>query len=80
MVSHKMSLITIFGHKQKIKNFIKKFDIFHEKILNSIWILVHIWNQISNFEAKILRKLLINFEKMAIVTKKCYYSNISKAI
>ena len=35
MVSHKMSLITIFGHKHKIKNFIKKFDIlyiFHEKI------------------------------------------------
>ena len=32
MFSHKMSLITIFGHKHKIKNFIKKFDIFHEKI------------------------------------------------
>ena len=32
MVSHKMSLITILGHKHKIKNFIKKFDIFHEKI------------------------------------------------
>ena len=32
MVSHKMSLITIFGHKHKIKNFIKKFDIFHENI------------------------------------------------
>ena len=28
MVSHKMSLITIFGHKHKIKNFIKEFDIF----------------------------------------------------
>ena len=27
MVSHKISLITIFGHKHKIKNFIKKFDI-----------------------------------------------------
>ena len=44
MVSHKMSLITIFGHKHKIKNF------------NGIWILVHIWNQISYFEAKILQK------------------------
>ena len=32
MISHKKSLITIFGHKHKIKNFIKKFDIFHEKI------------------------------------------------
>ena len=28
MVSHKMSLTTIFGHKHIIKNFIKKFDIF----------------------------------------------------
>ena len=28
MISHKKSLITIFGHKHKIKNFIKKFDIF----------------------------------------------------
>ena len=33
MVSHKMSLITIFGHKHEIKNFIKKFDTFHEKFL-----------------------------------------------
>ena len=32
MISHKMSLITSFGHKHKIKNFIKKFDIFHDKI------------------------------------------------
>ena len=32
MISHKKSLITIFGLKHKIKNFIKKFDIFHEKI------------------------------------------------
>ena len=32
MISHKKSLITIFGHKYKIKNFIKKFDIFHKKI------------------------------------------------
>ena len=31
MISHKKSLITIFGHKHKIKNFILKFDIFHEK-------------------------------------------------
>ena len=33
MISHKMSLITIFGHKHEIKNFIKKFDTFHEKFL-----------------------------------------------
>ena len=32
MISHKKSPITIFGHKSKIKNFIRKFDIFHEKI------------------------------------------------
>ena len=31
MISHKKSLITIFGHKHKIKNFILKFEIFHEK-------------------------------------------------
>ena len=31
MISHKKSLITIFGHKHKIKNFIKKFGIFHKK-------------------------------------------------
>ena len=32
MTSHKKSLITIFGHNHEIKKFIKKFDIFHEKI------------------------------------------------
>ena len=32
MISHKKSVITNFGHKHKIKNFIKKIDIFHEKI------------------------------------------------
>ena len=32
MISHKKSQITIFGHKHEIKNFIKKIDIFHEKI------------------------------------------------
>ena len=32
MISHKKSLITIFGHKHKIKNVIIKFVIFHEKI------------------------------------------------
>ena len=53
MISHKKSLITIFGLKHKI---IKKFDIFHEKNSMGIWILVHIWNQIFNFEAKILQK------------------------
>ena len=31
MISHKKSLITIFGHKHKITNFIKKLDIFHQK-------------------------------------------------
>ena len=32
MISHKKSPMTIFGHKHKIKNFIKKFNIFHEKV------------------------------------------------
>ena len=32
MISHKQSLITIFGLKHEIKSFIKIFDIFHEKI------------------------------------------------
>ena len=32
MISHKKSLIKFFGHKHKIKNFIKEFDIFHKKI------------------------------------------------
>ena len=36
MISHKKSLITIFGHKHKIKNFIKKFGIFHKKNFNSL--------------------------------------------
>ena len=36
MISHKKSLITIFGHKYKINNFIKKFDIFHEKFQRSL--------------------------------------------
>ena len=31
MISHKKSLLTIFGHKHEIKNFIKKFYIFREK-------------------------------------------------
>ena len=31
MISHKMSLITIFGHKHKILNFIKNLEIFHKK-------------------------------------------------
>ena len=32
IVSHEMSLITIFGHKQFVQEFQEKFDIFHEKI------------------------------------------------
>ena len=32
MISHKMSLITIFGHKHFRQKFHQKFDIFHEKI------------------------------------------------
>ena len=61
MFSHKMSLRTIFGHKHNIKNFIKKFDNLHEKNFNDICILVHIWNQISNFEAYIISKMIDKF-------------------
>ena len=52
MISHKKSLITIFGHKHKIKNFIKKFDIFHKKFQQPS-ILVYTWNKMANFESKL---------------------------
>ena len=41
MISHKKSLITIFGHKHKIKNFIKKFDFFFFNSLQ-FWFLLGI--------------------------------------
>ena len=59
---HKMSLITIFGHKHFRQKFHQKVDIFHEKIQQSL-ILVHIWNKIANFESKLLLKRRINFEE-----------------
>ena len=34
MISHKKSLRTIFGHNHGIKNFIKKFNIFHKQNFN----------------------------------------------
>ena len=37
MISHKKSLITIFGHNHKIKNLIKKFDIIHKKSVSFIF-------------------------------------------
>ena len=55
MISHKMSLITIFGHKHFKQKFHQKFDIFTKKFQQPL-ILVHIWYQISNFEAKLLQK------------------------
>ena len=55
MISHKRSLRTIFGHKHKIKNFIKKFDNFHKKIQRpSILVLFETKN--ANFEAKLYNK------------------------
>ena len=36
MISHKKSLITIFGHNHEIVIFIKKFDIFHLKISTAV--------------------------------------------
>ena len=46
MISHKKSLIKIFGHE--IKNFIKKFDIFHEEISTAFgfWFIFEILNKI----------------------------------
>ena len=37
MFSHKISLITIFGHKHLMQKFLQKFDILYEKIFNSLW-------------------------------------------
>ena len=54
MISYKKSLITIFGHQYKIKNFIKKFDIFHKKFS----ILVYIWNKMAKFESKLHLKMI----------------------
>ena len=51
MISHKKSLITIFGHKYKIKHFIKNLIFFMKKFKQPL-ILVHIWYEIANFEAK----------------------------
>ena len=50
MISHKKSLITIFGHKHEIKNFSKKFDIFHEKISTAFgfWFIFGIKSLILN--------------------------------
>ena len=56
MISHKKSLITIFGHKQIRQKFHQKFDIFHKKNFQQPLILLHIWYQFSNFEAKLLQK------------------------
>ena len=72
MISHKKSLITIFGHKHFRPKFQQKFDIFHEKVSMAFGF----W---SIFGIKFLilkQKHFKNFEKMVIVTKKCYYSNI----
>ena len=55
MISHKISLITIFGHKYFRLKFHQKFEIFHKKF-KQLLILVHICYEIANFEAKILQK------------------------
>ena len=47
MVSHKMSLITIFGHKHFRQKFHQKFDFFKKKFQQPS-ILVYIWNCIKN--------------------------------
>ena len=57
MILHKKSLITIFGHKHEIENFIKKLDIFDEKIS----IAFGFWYLESNFEAKLHKEWLLNF-------------------
>ena len=53
IILHKKSLITIFGHKHEIKNFIKQFDVFHKKKFQQPSILVYIWKKIANFESKL---------------------------
>ena len=53
MISNKKSLITIFGNKHEIKNFIKENLKFFMKRFNGLWILVYIWNKIANFESKL---------------------------
>ena len=53
MVSHKISLITIFGYKHFRQKFIKNLNFFTKKFQQPL-ILVHIWYQISDFEAKLL--------------------------
>ena len=56
MTSHKMSLITIFGHKLFRQKFHQKFDIFHQNKFQRPLILVHICYEIANFEAKMRNK------------------------
>ena len=50
IISHKKSLITIFGHMHKVKFFIKKFDVFHVKISMpfGFWFIFGIKLQICN--------------------------------
>ena len=48
----KSLILTIFGHKHKIKNFIKKFGIFHKKISTAFDFVLY-WNKIANFESKL---------------------------
>ena len=55
MISHKMSLITIFGHKPFRQKFHQNLTFFKKKFQQPL-ILVHVWFQISNFEAKLPQK------------------------
>ena len=61
MVSNKLSIVTIFGHKNFLSNFINKFEVFHEKKFQLRSILVHI-----------LKPYCF---KNYFVTKRCYKSN-----
>ena len=59
MISHKMSLITIFGHKHFRQKFHQKFDIFQKKKKKKNQkplSLVFIWYEIANFEVKLHQK------------------------
>ena len=56
MVSHKMSIITIFGHKHFKQKFHHKFDI----LIQQPSILVHIWNKIANFYVILLQNYQFN--------------------
>ena len=62
IISHKKSLKTIVGHKHFRQIFIKNLTFFMKKFQHPL-ILVHIWYEIADFEAKLLQNWRIDFEE-----------------